>query len=296
MLKRMGLFLITNILVIITISFILNLLNVPGYIGAEGLDYSSLAIFCLVWGMVGSFISLALSRIMAKWMMGVRVIDPQNAGEFAWLVQTVNQLSRKANLPMPEVGVWDSPEANAFATGPTKKRALVAVSTGLLRSMNREQLEGVLAHEVAHIQNGDMVTMTLIQGVMNAFIMFLARIVAFAISQNVKEESRFMVRLAVTFAMEIVLGILGMIVVCWFSRQREFRADRGAATLAGRGPMISALEGLQRMYGPAVKEEAAAHASLAAFKISGVNKKGFRALFMTHPPLEDRIASLQNFG
>ena len=283
--KRIFLFILTNILVVLTISTLLNLLGVRPYMTANGIDMGALAVFCLIWGMTGSLISLALSRVMAKWTMGV-VVLPRTSSEHAWLVMMVEQLARKAGLTtMPEVGIYESPEVNAFATGPTKNRSLVAFSTGLLQSMNQNEIEGVAAHEVAHIANGDMVTMTLLQGVVNAFVMFFARIIAWAISQNVKEESRYMTQYLVTFLLEMVLGILGMIVVCSFSRYREFRADRGGAQYAGKQDMIAALQRLAantRRY-----DEAPA---LAAFKISG----GVGQLFSTHPPLEKRIAALQN--
>lgn len=294
MLKRIGLFLLTNLLVIVTISIVLNLLGVKPYITNAGIDYQNLMIFCLVWGMGGAFISLGLSRMMAKWMMGVQVIDPRNGGEYAWLVQTVHRMAQGARLPaMPEVGVYPSAEVNAFATGPTKARSLVAVSSGLLNTMNREQIEGVIGHEIAHIQNGDMVTMTLLQGVINAFVMFFARAVAFAVSQNVKSENRGMINFVVVIVLEILLTILGMLVVTWFSRQREYRADRGGAALAGRNNMISALDGLRRLYGPVVEEESQRAPGFAAMKISGA-RKGWGRFFMTHPPIEERIERLKS--
>ena len=295
MFKRIALFVFTNILILVTISLVLQVLGVRPYITAQGIDYQSLMIFCLIWGMTGSFISLAMSRMMAKWMMKVQVINPGAAGELNWLVQSVHQMSRKANLPaMPEVGIYESPEVNAFATGPTKSRSLVAVSTGLLRTMNREQVEGVLGHEVAHIQNGDMVTMTLIQGVINAFVMFFARVIAYAVSQRINSENRYMVQFAITIVLQILFGILGYLVVSWFSRQREFRADAGAASLAGRQQMTSALEALQKLYSPDVEEEAQRVPSMAAMKISGSRKK-WGALFSTHPPIEERIRRLKAY-
>jgi len=213
--------------------------------------------FCLVWGMGGAFISLAISRIMAKMMMGVKVIDPRQLHDpqLQWLVETVHRLARSAGIStMPEVGIYDSPEVNAFATGPTKNRALVAVSSGLLNRMGRDQVEGVLGHEVAHVANGDMVTMTLIQGVVNAFVMFLARAIAFAVAQSGRrddnEGSSFSsgTYLIVQFVLEIVFMILGSILVAFVSRWREFRADHGGARLAGRDKMIAALEALRRNY------------------------------------------------
>lgn len=293
MFKRIGFLLLTNLMIVLTISIVLSVLGVRPYLRAGGIDFEQLAVFCLVWGLAGAFISLSISRLSAKWMMGVSVIDPNNPGEFGGLVQMVHQLARQANLPaMPEVGIYQSPEVNAFATGPTKSRSLVAVSTGLLRQMNSNETQGVLAHEIAHIQNGDMVTLTLIQGVVNAFVMFFARTIAYFISQGVKEESRYFVQSLVAWVFEILFGILGMMVVCYFSRTREFRADAGSAKLAGKGNMIAALNSLLRMSGatPATAEPA----SMQAFKISSGSSKGLRyLLFASHPPLEERIRALE---
>ncbi|MCM2305543.1 MAG: protease HtpX [Elusimicrobia bacterium] len=279
--KRVFLFMAVNLLVVLTISVLLSVLGVGPYLSARGIDYGSLAAFCLVWGMGGAFVSLSLSRVMAKWSMGVQL---QSSGP---LVETVHALARRAGLPaMPEVGIYDSPEPNAFATGPTKSRALVAVSTGLLRSMSQDELEGVLGHEIAHVANGDMVTMTLVQGVVNAFVMFLARVIAFALSRNSDRDSRGMDRMTV-FALEMALGVLGMVVVAWFSRHREFRADAGSAKLGGREKMIAALQALQRRFEPHDEQEA-----FATLKIAG-GRGGFLALISTHPPLADRIAALR---
>ena len=296
MFKRIGYFLITNLLIVITISFLLSILGVRPYLNAAGLDYGSLAIFCLVWGMAGAFISLALSRISAKWMLGVKVIDPNRGGELQWLVAKVHDLARKAGLStMPEVGVYESPEVNAFATGPTKNRSLVAVSTGLLRAMNTNELDGVLGHEITHIQNGDMVTMTLVQGVVNAFVMFIARVVAYFISQTARDDSdRVWIRYLVTMFAELVFGFLGMTVVAGFSRAREFKADAGSAKLSGQNNMIAALQALGRIHGMPTPS----NASLAPFKIAGKQGGGLRGLFSlaTHPPLEERIAALQKLS
>ena len=294
--KRIFLFSLVNIAMVVTISAVLAVLGVGPYLSRSGLDYNSLAVFCLVWGMGGAFISLLLSRIMAKWMMGVQVIDPQNPGQFSDLVQTVHNLARAARLPgMPEVGIYESPEVNAFATGPSKSRSLVAVSTGLLRTMNRDEIEGVLGHEVAHISNGDMVTMTLIQGVVNAFVMFLARIAAFAISNALasrsdRDDSRAspLVYHLTTFVFEILLGVIGAMIVAWFSRAREFRADAGGATYAGREKMRAALQRLSS-YSERIDTSQAA---LATLKISG-KTGGLMALLSTHPPLEERIRRLR---
>ncbi len=286
--KRIFLFVVTNLLVVATITIILSILGVDQYAGMGGL-----AVFCFVWGMAGSVISLLMSRFMAKRAMGVQLVDGHSGNaDLDWLHATVGRLAQQANLPQPEVGYYDSPEVNAFATGPSKSRSLVAVSSGLLRGMRREEVEGVLAHEVAHIANGDMVTMTLLQGIINAFVMFLARVIAFGLRSQSRDNDRgysmgdfFLVQ-----ALQMVLGILGSFVTAWFSRQREFRADYGGAQLAGRPNMIAALRRL------AANRELVdtSHAALATFKISGA--RGFMALLSTHPPLEDRIAALEQLG
>lgn len=295
--KRIGLFLTVNILIMVTISLILNFLGVKPYLTKYGLDHQSLVIFCLVWGMGGAFISLALSRIMAKWMMGVKIIPPDTKDPaLRELIQTVYELARSASLPvMPEVGVYESPEVNAFATGPTKSRSLVAVSSGLLHRMKREEVKGILGHEVAHISNGDMVTMTLIQGVVNAFVMFLARAIAFALTMtgnkdSEEKQSTPFSYYAVQIVLEIVFMILGSMVVAWFSRYREFRADKGGASLAGRGNMIQALEALKRTIEVI---DPTAQPSIQALKISSRAGR-FTRFFSTHPPLEERIERLRN--
>jgi heat shock protein HtpX len=288
--KRILLFVATNLAIMVTLSIVLSLLGIGGYVGPGGqLDYVALMIFCLFWGMGGSFISLQLSRFIAKQAMGVQLVDGRTGQADAdWVYATVRQLTDRAGLPMPEVGVYDSPEVNAFATGPSKRRSLVAVSTGLLRAMRREEVEGVLAHEVAHIQNGDMVTMALIQGVVNAFVMFIARIIANIVRNAVDERISGVASFATIIVLQIVLGFFGMMIVAWFSRAREFRADAGAGVLAGKGKMIAALERLRQNTG-AVDTS---HPALATMKISGV--RGWTALISTHPPLEDRIAALQS--
>ncbi len=288
--KRIFLFLAVNLLILLTISVTMKVLGIGYYLTARGIDYGALMAFCLLWGMGGAFISLGLSRVMAKWMMGVQVIDPATTDPvLSGLVNTVHTLARAAGLPkMPEVGYYPSPEINAFATGPTRSRALVAVSAGLLETMNREQLEGVLGHEISHVANGDMVTMTLVQGVINAFVMFLARVIAFFIANRGRDEgSSAAPNYLIVFLLEIVLSVLGMIAVAAFSRWREFRADAGSAALAGREKMISALEALRRH-----TEEAdlTRNEALATMKISG--RPRF-ALFATHPPLEERIERLK---
>jgi heat shock protein HtpX len=301
--KRILLFVLTNVLVIATISIALSLLGIRPYLTRSGLDLPALAGFCFVYGFSGALISLALSRQMAKWMQGVMVIDPRDPREFSWLVQTVHELARKAELPaMPEVGVYDSPEVNAFATGPTRARSLVAVSRGLLSQMSRNEIEGVLGHEIAHIQNGDMVTMTLIQGVVNAFSMFLARVIAFAVAQAMSSRDEEgdvspMVFHVVAMICDIFLTILGSVVVCWFSRQREFRADAGSSRLTGGiRKMKAALEGLGNLQGMPTE----AQPSMATMKISSGGNGGrssgrlaYFSLFSTHPPLSERIARLE---
>ncbi|NDE13637.1 protease HtpX [bacterium] len=294
--KRIFLFGIVNILIIVTISMVLNLLGVQPYMTAYGIDYGQLALFCLVWGSGGALISLALSRIMAKMMMGVRVIDPQTGDPVLRdLVMTVHKLARGANLPaMPEVGIYESPEVNAFATGPSKSRSLVAVSSGLLQRMNKGEVEGVLGHEIAHVANGDMVTMTLIQGIVNAFVMFFARILAFVLANAMRssDDERSgpspMVMYLATMVFEILFSLLGMMVVAYFSRWREFRADQGGAGLAGREKMIGALEALRR----GTQQIDESHPSLATLKISG-RPGGLMALLASHPPLEVRIERLR---
>jgi heat shock protein HtpX len=291
--KRIALFLAVNLLILLTLSVTLQLLGVRPYLSARGMDYQALMIFCLVWGMGGAFISLALSRVMARWMMGVRVIDPGTSDpELSRLVQTVHRLARAANLPkMPEVGLYPSPEVNAFATGPTKSRSLVAVSAGILEAMNETELEGVLAHEISHIANGDMVTMTLVQGIINAFVMFLARIISFFIANRGRDDdSRSAApNYLLTWLLEMVFSALGMIVVAAFSRRREFRADAGSAALAGSEKMIAALEALK---GNVPYVDLTGNRSVATLKISG-KPGGMMALFATHPPLDERIARLR---
>lgn len=289
MAKRILLFVVTNIAIVITLTIILNVLGIGRGIRPDGgIDIFGLAVFSLLWGMVGAFISLAISRFIAKRAMGVQVVDGRTGNEEVdWLYRTVERLTRQAQLPMPEVGYYDSPEVNAFATGPSKKRSLVAVSTGLLRAMRRDEVEGVLAHEVSHIQNGDMVTMTLIQGVVNAFVIFLSRLVAGIVRQTSDSRNAYMLSFVVMIVMEIGLGIIGMMIVAWFSRAREFRADAGGAALAGRSNMIAALQRLKANHELVDTRQA----SLATLKISGA--KSWLMLMSTHPPLDERIAALQ---
>jgi len=293
MAKRVFLLLVVNILVMTTITIILGMLGAGHYLPQGRL--AGLAVFCLVWGFGGAFISLGLSRLMAKWMMGVRVIPPDTTDStLRELVGTVHELARHAGLnTMPEIGIYESPDVNAFATGPSRSRSLVAVSTGLLNSMGRREVEGVLGHEIAHIANGDMVTLTLIQGVVNAFAMFLARVLAFVISQALRsrdDRGGGLIEWILIMVFQNVFMMLGFIVVAWFSRQREFRADAGGARFAGRANMIGALQALQRLHDPEIAAAGAKEApAFQAFKISG--KRG--SLFATHPPLEERIARLE---
>lgn len=292
--KRVLVFASVNILIVATLSMVLSLLGVQPQLESKGINFQSLIGFCLLWGFGGAFISLALSRQMAKWMMGVRVIDLQKASsEELELVQKVYSFARRAGLgTMPEVGIYESEELNAFATGQTRNRALVAVSSGLLHRMNGKELEGVLAHEVAHIANGDMVTMTIAQGVVNSFVLFLARVVAWFAAQFVEEERRPMVQFGVTLVAEIGLGILGMIVVSAVSRAREFRADQEGARLSSPQSMIAALNALKRnqIFASRSDEEP----TLATLKISGQGGRWTR-LFSTHPELDDRMTKLENY-
>ncbi len=294
MFKRIGLFILTNILVLTVVTIVMNLFGVSGYLTAKGIDYRSLIILCLVWGMVGSFISLALSRWMAKKMMGVQVLDPRNAQEYQWLVDMIHNIARQAKLPaMPEVGIFPSADVNAFATGPSKSKSLVAVSTGLLSFMSKNEIEGVMAHEISHIKNGDMVTMTLIQGVINAFVMFLSRIIAYGVSQAVKDDLKGIVHFISVIVLQILFGILGSTVVAWFSRKREFRADSGSGHLVGKDKMIAALEALQKIKGQIIPDKRTE--AIASLQISdNSNKSKFISFFSTHPALAERIAALKN--
>ncbi|MEW9108218.1 MAG: protease HtpX [Cytobacillus gottheilii] len=290
--KRIFYFLLTNILVLVTISIIFSLIGGGNYInGAGNIDFTSLLIFSAVIGFSGSFISLAMSRWMAKRMMNVKVLNPQDAlsSYERDIVEKVHRLSRAAGLThMPEVGIYDSPEVNAFATGPSKKRSLVAVSTGLLREMDEDAVEGVIAHEVAHIANGDMVTMTLLQGVVNTFVVFLSRIAAWIVSRFVKEELAPIVHFIAVLVFQIAFSILGSIVVYAYSRHREYHADRGGADLAGRDKMTHALQMLKAYSNRMKGEEQTAISTLK------INNKGKSMLFSTHPDIDERIKRLNS--
>jgi heat shock protein HtpX len=271
------------------LSVTMRLLGVEPYLNEQGLNLQALLIFAFVMGMGGSFISLAISKWTAKMSVGAQVIEtPSNEAE-RWLLDTVRHQAQQAGIGMPEVAIYNSPDVNAFATGMNKNNALVAVSTGLLQSMSRDEAEAVLGHEVAHVANGDMVTLALIQGVVNTFVIFLSRVIGYLVDKVVFKTERgngpaFFVTMIIA---EMVLGILASIIVMWFSRQREFRADRGGASLAGRQKMIAALQRLQQAHSEPLPEK------MAAFGISGHNGGGLKRLFMTHPPLEERIAALK---
>ena len=288
--KRIFLFLATNMAIVLVLSVTMRLLGVEPYLNANGLNLTSLLIFAAVMGLGGSFISLAISKWSAKRAMGVQVIEtPANSTE-SWLLETVRTYSAKAGIKMPEVGIFDTPEVNAFATGMSKNSSLVAVSSGLLQQMSKSEAEAVIGHEIAHVANGDMVTLALIQGVVNTFVMFLSRVIGHLVDRIVFKTERgqgpaFFVTMIIA---ELVLGVLASIIVMYFSRQREFRADRGGASLAGRPNMIAALERLNSLHPAPLPEK------LAAFGISGGGGGGIKRLFMTHPPLEERIAALRN--
>lgn len=294
--KRIFIFLAVSLLISITISTIMSVLGVGNYMANGGIQYGTLMVFCLLWGIGGSLIALLISKQLAKWTMGVQIVTLD--GPHRDIVEKVHRLSRRAGLTeMPEVGIYQAPDVNAFATGRSRNSSLVAVSTGLLTRMNDAEVEGVLAHEVAHIANGDMVTMALVQGVVNAFVMFFARIIAFAISQAMRSEdddapANPWVTMGITMVLDIVLGFLAMPIIAWFSRYREFRADKGGANLAGKEKMIAALESLQRSYPLLAEASAKNEPNFRSMQIS--SKNGFMALFSTHPPLDVRIAALKS--
>jgi len=292
MLKRAALFIATNLAVIFVLSIVLRLLGVDRILdeSGSGINYEALLVLSLVIGFGGSFISLAMSKFMAKRSTGAQVItQPRNDTE-AWLLNVVERQARQAGIKMPEVAIYDAPDMNAFATGARRDAALVAVSTGLLRSMPRDEVEAVLAHEVSHVANGDMVTLALVQGVVNTFVIFLSRIVGHVIDRAVLRNEQgygagYFISVLVA---QLVLGVLASTIVMWVSRQREFRADAGSAHLNGKQPMIRALARLERG-APAQLPE-----SLEAFGISSSKREGFQRLFMSHPPIAERIAALQN--
>jgi len=293
MAKRVGLFLATNLAILVVLSVVLGLLGIGGMLDEQriGVDYTALIIIAAVIGFGGSLISLALSKTMAKHATGARVIErPANAVE-RWLLDTVKRQADRAGVRMPEVAIYEAPEINAFATGARRNAALVAVSSGLLRHMTRDEAEAVLAHEISHVANGDMVTLTLVQGVVNTFVIFLSRLVGVFVDRVVFKNDRghgpgFWIA---TIMAQVVLGILASIIVMWFSRWREFGADAGAARLASREKMIAALERLKRNYQPSTLPD-----QVEAFGISGNMGQGIKRLFLSHPPLDERIQHLKN--
>jgi len=287
--KRIIYFLATNLAIMLVLSFTMRVLGVEPYLNAKGLDLGNLLAFAAIMGFGGAFISLAISKWTAKRMSGAVVIEEPRTQTEIWLVKTVRQQADAVGIKMPEVAIFESPEVNAFATGMTKNSSLVAVSSGLLNAMNRDEAEAVLAHEVSHIANGDMVTLTLIQGVVNTFVMFLSRVIGYVVDKVVFKTERgtgpaFFVTMIIA---ELVLGVLASMIVMWFSRQREFRADAGAAKLSSRNKMIAALERLQEQHTPSALPK-----QMAAFGISGGG--GFAKLFSSHPGLDERIAALRN--
>jgi heat shock protein HtpX len=290
--RRILYFLATNIAVLLVLGIVLRLLGVESYLDrtGTGLDYWNLLVFAAVFGMGGSFISLLLSKWMALRMSGAHVISEPRGDAESWLVQTVAHHAQAAGIGMPQVAIFDSPDPNAFATGARRDAALVAVSTGLLRGMTRDEVDAVIGHEISHVANGDMVTLTLIQGVVNTFVLFLSRVVGDIVDRAVfrKEgEGHGPAFFVISIVAQVLLGILASIVVMWFSRQREFRADAGGARLAGRQKMIAALERLKKAPGEPLPDQ------MAAFGISGGVRSGFARLFTTHPPLDERIERLR---
>ena len=286
--KRVLLLVATNVAVMVVLSIVVSILGLDRWMTAEGIDHTSLLVMSAIFGFGGAFISLLLSKRIAKWQAGLQLIDGSEGTTEYWLVETVKKLADKAGVGMPEVGIFEG-APNAFATGAFKDSALVAVSTGLLQSMSKEEVEAVLGHEMAHVANGDMVTLTLIQGVLNTFVFFLSRVIGYVVDRVVfkTEQGHGPAFLITSIIAQIVLGLFATMIVLWFSRQREFRADSGGARLAGRDHMIGALERLQQTHAGPLPEK------MAAFGISGPVASGLRRLFMTHPPIEERIAALR---
>ena len=295
---RILLFLATNAAILVVLSVVFQLLGLEGILAENGtdLDLQALLVMSAVIGFMGSFISLFISKWMAKRSMGVKVVDPQQPANETerWLLSTVQRQANQANIGMPEVGIFDSPDPNAFATGANKNNALVAVSTGLMRVMDRDEVEAVLAHEVSHVANGDMVTMALVQGVVNTFVVFLSRLVGFFVDRVILKNERGLGigYFVSSIVAQILLGILASTIVMWFSRRREYRADAGAAKLSGRRKMISALRKLSQ----GVPDDSALPEQIAAFGIHGSKPTGLKALFMSHPPLEERIKALETMS
>ena len=292
--KRIVLFLVTNLAVLLVLTVVARLLGIDAYLAAHGQSLQGLLVWAALFGFGGAFVSLAMSKWQAKMFMGVQVIAPQSADATAqWLLSVVEHHARNVGVGMPEVGIFNSPEPNAFATGMSRNSALVAVSSGLLQRMNRQEIEAVLGHEMTHVANGDMVTLTLIQGVVNTFVLFLARIVGNIIDRAVfrSDDGRGIASILTFYVLQIAFGILATPIVMWFSRYREFRADRGGAHLAGTANMIAPLEELKRVHEPLPTQQ------FAAFGIAGGDVgSGLRRLFMSHPPLDERIAALRSLG
>jgi heat shock protein HtpX len=291
--KRIALLIATNLAVVLLLSVVIQVFGLDNYLTRRGLNYQSLIIFAAVFGFGGAFFSLAISKWMAKRAMGVRVITQPASEAERWLVAAVRGHAEKAGIGMPEVGIFDSPEPNAFATGANKNAALIAVSTGLLRSMRRDEVEAVLGHEVAHVANGDMVTLTLIQGVLNTFVFFLARVIGslvdgFLRGNSNEQRGPGIGYFVIVMVSEMVLALFASMIVAWFSRRREFRADAGGAYLAGTGAMIGALQALKAAHSPSRMP-----GQLQAFGINGGLAQGLQKLFMSHPPLDARIAALE---
>jgi heat shock protein HtpX len=289
--KRIALFLATNLAILVVLSISLRLLGVERILDEQGIGFNlnNLLVFAAVFGMGGAFLSLAMSKWTAKRFTGAQVIEqPANETE-RWLVSTVRRQAQAAGIEMPEVAIYDAPEVNAFATGMRRNAALVAVSTGLLQSMTREEAEAVLAHEVSHVANGDMVTLALIQGVVNTFVIFLARVIGHTVDRVVfkNEEGHGPAFWVTTIVAELLLAVLASVIVMWFSRYREFRADAGGARLASRAKMVAALKRLAAAHSASLPDQ------MAAFGISGGMGAGLRRLFMTHPPIAERIAALE---
>ena len=288
--KRILLFLVTNLAVVLVLSVAMKVLRIDQYIAAQGGSAFGLLVFAAVFGFGGALISLAMSKWSAKRMMGVRLIDQPRDNVERWLVDTVRRQAQEAGIGMPEVGIFDSPEPNAFATGANKNKALVAVSTGLLQRMRKEEVEAVLGHEVGHVANGDMVTLTLIQGVVNTFVIFLARIIGNFVDKAIfkNENGGGIGYFVVVIVCEILLGILASVIVMWFSRKREFRADAAGALLASPQAMVGALEALKRAHQPEGLPQ-----QMAAFGINAGVPSGIKRFFMSHPPLDERIDALK---
>jgi heat shock protein HtpX len=291
--KRIVLFIVTNLAVLLVLTIVARLLGLDTWLAERGESFEGLLVWAALFGFGGAFISLAMSKMQAKMFMGVQVIGDSPDPTQQWLISVVERYAREVGVRMPEVGIFNSPAPNAFATGASRNSALVAVSTGLLQGMNRQEIEAVVGHEMTHVANGDMVTLTLIQGIVNTFVLFLARVVGNIVDRAVfrSDDGRGIASILTFYVLQIVFGLLATPIVMWFSRQREFRADRGGAQLAGTGNMIAALEELRRGHEPLPAQQ------FQAFGIAdGSVRGGLARLFMSHPPLEERIAALRALG